>query len=503
MRKHLRTIMLYVPLLIVLMWTSLGLVERAWPVTDPFVRYHLSYRDRKLDVVTVSVTVFGAGGDRIAFYVPDAGGRPPEPICLTAVTHEGDTLGVKRGDGRWVVSHGGRDFNVNYDLTLTVADRYRPEIDNMLTLLDGDRYRIIGRDVFIIPECTVARGVVIDMELGPPGSQRSAWPSNGGRIVVPAIETVPLTVAVSGDYRFMRTTVGGTEVKFSIAGEWLFSDRELFDLVCRIVSHEISLFGSSPHDSYLFVCDRNPVKSHDTFGNFGVHFSRNMILLLDPRLDRSDLFDTPVSIIAHEFFHNWNGDAIRPASDELLWFTEGVTVYYSYRILLDLSVIAPVQYEARRAYIASRYRDNPYRTDVAIASAANSDLTDRDMVNLLYNGGFLAAEALDLHLAGLTGGSVRLIDVLRSLYHDGIDGGLDEAALCEAIRRVGGVDLSLFLHGLVHEPAPEVLSEAAQQVGCGSSPPTPSGPTLQLAPGNASPAEHGWSPELRRTASSL
>ena len=460
MNKHLRAAMLFVPILAVMTWTALGLIERSHPVTPPFIEYRLAYRSRPLSLVTVSAAVYGVNGDRMTFYVPDTGGRPPDPIGLTAIDITGDTLEVRAENGRWNVAHGGRDFVLWYDLTLIVEDRYNPDIDCMLTVIDTDRCRIMGRDVFVIPDCTVARGVLIDMGVEESGTQHSAWRSNGRRIIVPALDELPLTVAVSGEYRISRTDVGGVEVKLAIAGEWSFRDSELFDLICRIVRHETSMFGSSPHDSYLFVCDRNPLKRYDTFGNFGVHFSRNMILLFDSRLDRSDLYDIPMSVIAHEFFHNWNGDAIKPESDELLWFTEGATVYYSYRVLLDINIIVPAQYEARRAHIIRRYLDNPYRSDVALTSAANSDLNDRDMVNLLYDGGFLAAEALDGRLAELSGGSVRLIDVLRRMYRDGTGrDGLGEDSLCEAIRRESGLDLSTFLHMLVHEPKPEVISE--------------------------------------------
>jgi predicted metalloprotease with PDZ domain len=183
-----------------------------------------------------------------------------------------------------------------------------------------------------------------------------------------------------------------------------------------------------------------------------------MVLLLDRHITRSDLYDTPMSIIAHEFFHNWNGDAIRPSSDEMLWFIEGATVYYSYRVLLDINLITPSQYEWRRTEIARRYRDNPYRSDVPIARAVNSDLTDRSMVHLLYDGGFLAAEAMDRRIAELTGGNAHLIDVLRTLYSD-TDGvrELDEETLCAAIHRVSGHDLSSFVHELVHEVSPPAL----------------------------------------------
>jgi predicted metalloprotease with PDZ domain len=462
MRKQFYEIALFVSILTIATWIVLALLERIWPIADPFIEYRIAYRNRALDVVTVSIGLYGTCGDRVSFHVADVNGRPPVPIGLTAIDLDGETIEVRRGKERWDVINGGRDFTVTYDLTLTDEDRYTPEVNDMLTVLYADRCRIMGRDVFIIPECRISRGVFIDMRVNERRTARSAWRSNRDRIIVPVLEELPMTIAVSGSYRYVTTTVGTAEVTLAIAGNWSFSDRELFELICGIVRREISLFDSSPHDSYFFVCDRNPVRNHGTFDNFGVHFARNMLLLFDPRLDRSDLFDTPMSIIAHEFFHNWNGDAIRPASDEFLWFTEGATVYYSYRILLDVHVIVPSQYESRRAAIARRYHENPYRPDVALASAVNSNLSDQDMVNLLYDGGFFAAEALDRRLAEITGGGVHLIDVLRDLYHnDSSRDGIDENILCDAIRRVSGSDLSSFIEELVKEPSPEVLEESA------------------------------------------
>jgi predicted metalloprotease with PDZ domain len=275
------------------------------------------------------------------------------------------------------------------------------------------------------------------------------------------LEELPFPIAVAGNYRYLEADVGGAALTLAIAGSWAFSDRELFDLICSIVRREIDLFGSAPHDSYLFVCDRNPVRGRDTFANFGVHFSRNMILLLDQRLDRSALYDSPMSIIAHEFFHNWNGGAIGASTDDFLWFTEGATVYYSYRVLLDVHVIVPDQYDSVRAAIARRFCDNPYREDVPVASAVNSDLTDREMVNLLYDGGFLAAEALDRRLDVLSDGRVRLIDVLRHLYDERGSGDdrMDDERLCGAIDELCGCDLTAFIAALVRTPGGSPLCD--------------------------------------------
>jgi predicted metalloprotease with PDZ domain len=97
---------------------------------------------------------------------------------------------------------------------------------------------------------------------------------------------------------------------------------------------------------------------------------------------------------------------------------------------------------------------------VTIAAAVNNDLSDEDMVNLLYDGGFLVAEALDERLSEMTGGRIHLIDVLRDLYNDETIGdGVDMTALCSAISRVGGGDLSSFIEGLVNRPSPQALMD--------------------------------------------
>jgi len=243
---------------------------------------------------------------------------------------------------------------------------------------------------------------------------------------------------------------------FAIAGGWKFGDEEFFDVIRRIVSCEMGMFDSSPHESFLFVCDRNPVKGNEGFDNYGLHIGRNIILLLDGKLDRSELYGPSMSIVAHEFFHNWNGEAIWPRTSEFLWFTEGATVYYSYQVLLDANIITPSQYEKQREAIIRRYSDNAHLDSIPIVRAANSDLSDKDLVNLLYDGGFLAAEALDRRIEQVSGGSARLIDVLNWMHENAQDGA-DVNVLAEAVSRTTGYDLSGFLAEMILDPAPDVL----------------------------------------------
>ena len=427
----------------------------------PFLSYSLSLKDHKLNIIGVTIHVFGAAGKEVAIGEPEHGeGTCIEPIGLCANDSRGERLHVKGQGGRWIVKSNGRDFRINYDVVLTIEDVYSPDIRRMLTFLDSDHCRIKGSDVFMVPEMSVSEGVLVDVVLLPSWEIHSARRSVGNRLIIPALEDLPSTVMVAGNYRFLNSSSCGADLSLAIAGDWSFEDEELFLVIRRIVTREIDLFGSSPYEKYLFVCDRNPVRGGEGFDYYGVHFADNVVLLLDPRLDRSELFGTPMAVIAHEFFHNWNGEALRPRSDDFLWFTEGATVYYSYRILLDLRIITPSQYMVQRDAIIKRYIENSYLGSVPIVSAANNDLGDKDMVNLLYDGGYLAAEAIDNRLSEISGGQVGLIDVLRRMYEQERDGaGIDEETLLRSINDLCGYDLSGFLAELIHEPMPATFAK--------------------------------------------
>jgi len=366
---------------------------------------------------------------------------------------------VRAGDGRWLVENGGRDFTIEYDVVLTIEDRYSADVRDMMTCVGDDRSRILGRDVFLVPELNVADGVLVDVAMLPGWSLSASSPHVRNRVIVSDCAELPFTLAVSGEYRSLERTVAGTEISLAIADSWSFTDEEFFDVVCRIVAEEIALLGASPRPRYLFVCDENPVMGGERFDYYGIHYGGSMILLLDRRLDRSELMDTPMAIIAHEFFHNWNGEALGPTGTEFLWFTEGVTNYYAYRVLRDARVISDGQYGLHRRAIGERYRENPYAAQVSIGEAANSDMRDKDMVNLLYDGGFLAAEALDARLRAESGGKVALIDVLKYMCaHAGGSVVADESSFLRSALALGGGDLTACLNDLVHVPCPERLA---------------------------------------------
>ncbi|MCU0638683.1 MAG: hypothetical protein MUF59_02280 [Candidatus Krumholzibacteria bacterium] len=437
-----------------------GLNVAALTEADPFLCYTVVMKDPALDLVSVTGSVYGSLDGKVPFTAANpGGGRLLEPLGLAARDLSGRPLEITADGVSWIVRNEGRDFTFSYDVVLSIGDRYTPEIRGMLSMIGADRSRLMGRDIFLLPGTLFSEGILVDIDTGHEGGLHSTWECTGGRIIVPEVADLASTLAVSGAYRELEAEVSGTRLSLAIAGEWLFTDEDLFRVVREVVSLEISMFGSSPHGKHLFVCEPNPVRGPGVFDYYGVHFAGSMLLLLDPAMDGSLLFDTPMAVVAHEFFHNWNGEALQPSDESFMWFTEGATVYYSYRVLVDSGVIAGDQYERQAENIRRRYLDNPYLADIAIGEAANRDLSDRGMVNLLYDGGFLAAEALDREISEATSGRVSLIDVLRSLYERHPGGAtIDEEVLRLAVIELTGRDIGPLVSELVHSKAPEMLS---------------------------------------------
>ncbi len=445
---------------------SLVVVTMAVPrsgAPDPALAWSVRLKDAGLNVVTVEGKVLGRTGRKFTFFAveTESGGRI-EPIGMEAFAPDGRPFGITATPEGWEVACGGDDFTIRYDVVMTIEDRYSPEVRGMLSHLGADRSRLMGKDLFVQPAHLVAGGVLVDIDLHEGDRIGSPWETVGTRMIVPSVTELPMTFVATGGYRFLEMSVSGVRLVLAIGGKWSFGDDELLETVRSIVSEEIAMFGSSPRDRHLVICDHNPVRGGRRFDYYGVHFGGTILLFLDPAIDRSELYGAPMSIIAHEFFHNWNGEALRPADDSFMWFTEGATVYFSYRVLLRAGIINDLQYDAAESAIIGRCRENALRGSVHLSMAGNSDLSNREMVNLLYDGGFVAAHAIDERISSLTGGSSGLIDVIRRLYRENPDGReIGTGDLNAAILAEIGADLSIFIEELLADPLPVSFADVS------------------------------------------
>lgn len=203
--------------------------------------------------------------------------------------------------------------------------------------------------------------------------------------------------------------------------------------VRRIVRAAADVFGEWPAfdtGRYTFLADYMPSATPDGMEH------RNSAVLTVPgsiRSHRDDLLDG----FAHEFFHAWNVERIRPRSLEPfafnrpnrsgeLWLAEGFTEYYGPLSLTraglhDISwlavrlgaLVADVEGSAARR---SRSLEAMSRMATDIDGAEPARVAAAGPFVSYYSWGAVVALALDLELRARTNGQASLDDVMRQLW---------------------------------------------------------------------------------------
>ena len=202
----------------------------------------------------------------------------------------------------------------------------------------------------------------------------------------------------------------------------------------KIVRQEGAIFGEFPPyetGAYTFVADYLPYASGDAMEHRN---STVMTSAASIRSNRDSLLDT----VAHEFFHGWNVERIRPRSLEPfdferanmsgeLWLAEGFTQYYG---PLALSRTGLADLAATSATLGGLIRSVTMNPGREVRSAEEmsrmAPFTDGGRTNDRTNwsntyisyyplGGAIAL-ALDLSLRGRSDGRLTLDDFMRAMW---------------------------------------------------------------------------------------
>ena len=201
----------------------------------------------------------------------------------------------------------------------------------------------------------------------------------------------------------------------------------------RIVREERAVFGELPEfesGRYTFLGDFLPESRSD-----GMEHRNSAIMTAPATLERNhgDILET----IAHEFFHAWNVERIRPQSLEPfaldranpspdLWLAEGFTQYYGYLALSRTGLVGFGDTVLALSGLVSnltatgrlvRSAEESSRFAVFMDGAAPVDRTNWSdtVVSYYFHGGAIAL-ALDLSLRERTDGRVTLDDFMRAMW---------------------------------------------------------------------------------------
>ena len=202
----------------------------------------------------------------------------------------------------------------------------------------------------------------------------------------------------------------------------------------RIVRESRQVYGEYPAfegNTYTFIADYLPWASGDGMEH------RNSTILTSAssiRSDRADLLDT----LAHEFFHAWNVERIRPRALEPydledtnmsgeLWLAEGFTSYYGPLISLRSGVTELRDFVSEMGFVVNRVQTSSGRSlrsaeemsrlAPLVDAATSTDRTVFDNTYLsYYTWGAAIGLGLDLTLRDRTNGKVTLDTYMRALW---------------------------------------------------------------------------------------
>jgi predicted metalloprotease with PDZ domain len=202
----------------------------------------------------------------------------------------------------------------------------------------------------------------------------------------------------------------------------------------RIVRESRQVYGEYPAfegNTYTFIADYLPWANGDGMEH------RNSTILTSAtsiRSSRADLLDT----LAHEFFHTWNVERIRPRAIEPfdlekanmsgeLWLAEGFTSYYGPLISLRAGIAELRDFVGEMEFTVNRVQTSPGRNLrsaeemsrlaplVDAATATDRTVFDNAFLSY-YTWGAAIGLGLDLTLRDRTNGKVTLDTYMRALW---------------------------------------------------------------------------------------
>jgi len=194
-----------------------------------------------------------------------------------------------------------------------------------------------------------------------------------------------------------------------------------------IVTAATNIFGEVPYRHYTFLMMGR--------GGGGIEHSNSSANQFD-----GATLTTPagylrwLSFIAHEYFHNFNVKRIRPLAlgpfdydqenlTELLWVSEGLSVYYQDLLLVRAGLMSREQYLDKMAAAISAFENAPGRNYQSATEASLNTWNsgsgvagDRNTTISYYNNGAMLGAMLELNIGAASGNRHSLDDVMRGLY---------------------------------------------------------------------------------------
>jgi predicted metalloprotease with PDZ domain len=279
----------------------------------------------------------------------------------------------------------------------------------------------------------------VSVELQPPASPASPalWksvatgldraPGRPNTLTAADFDTLFDSPILMGNQELLQFSVNGVphDVAIENVASTVDRPRMLADLK-RVVEAATQLMGEIPYTHYTFLMIGT--------GNGGVeHLNSASILFNGNSLGTPEGYLRWLSYVAHEYFHNFNVKRIRPLAlgpfdyetenqTNMLWVSEGLSVYYQDLLLVRAGLMTREQYLDKMAGAIARFENaSGHRYQSATESSWTTWGTsgvggDRNTSISYYDNGAMLGAMLDLAIRTGSQNRRSLDDAMRGLY---------------------------------------------------------------------------------------
>ena len=307
----------------------------------------------------------------------------------------------------------------------------------------------------------------------------------GHPLQAPDFDTLVDSPIEIGTHREEAFEALGTRHRYAIWPAAAISDadaRRLVDDTRTIVEAEAKLFGGAlPYRAYDFLLHLAQR------GRGGLEHRASAALIAPPAsfATREAYLDL-LSLVAHELFHTWNIKRIRPAGltpyrygeecyTRLLWWFEGATSYYDWRVLALARLCTIEEYLAHLAGEIAYLEQTPGRLVHALEDTSydawiklyRPDENSANSSVSYYRKGEVVCSLLDIEIRARTAGRASLDRVLARLWeeHGTQDRPVPENAMQHLFEGVAGVPLGDLFDAWIRSPAEIDYASTLAHVG--------------------------------------
>lgn len=377
---------------------------------------------------------------------------------LTAKVKSGENLRSENlNAGTWqLVVKKNTSFSISYDLK---ADR-RFVANNWL---DSTHAYIVTPATFLYIEDHINTPVSVKVNLYKSwksiATGLDSLPGKKNEYFAPDFDVLYDCPILAGNLEeFPPFEVYGIKHRFIAYNPGTFDRNDFMLNLKKVVKAAIDIIGKVPYRQYTFIGIGPGYGGIEHLNNTTVSFSVK-------GLQNKTAMTRTLNFLAHEFFHSYNVKCIRPFElgpfdygrenrTDLLWVSEGLTVYYEYMIVRRAGLINDQELFSDFESNINALENNPGRLYQSLIQSSYNTWSDGPFGNQgkdagktisYYDKGPIIGWILDLSIRNATANKRSLDDVMRFLYsHYYLEKyrGFTDAEFQQACEDMAGISLN-------------------------------------------------------------